>query len=73
MPAGGQARARVPRAPCAMCSCSQDADIVRAAERPDLLRVLDAYARSLERIAAAYARSEADRDDLLQDFAVAIW
>ena len=44
-------------------------------ERPDerLARVLDAYARSLERIAASYSRTIADRDDLLQDFAVAIW
>ena len=44
-------------------------------ERPDerLARVLDAYARSLERIAASYCRTLADRDDLLQDFAVAIW
>ncbi len=46
-----------------------------AVERPEarLARVLDAHARSLERIASSYSRTLADRDDLLQDFAVAIW
>lgn len=47
----------------------------RAAEKPDerLRRLLAEYARPLERIAASYARSAADREDLLQDFAVALW
>ncbi len=38
-----------------------------------LSRVLAAHARPLERVAASYARSAADREDLLQDFAVALW
>ncbi len=44
-------------------------------ERPDerLARVLAAFAPSLERIAASYSRAPADRDDLLQDFAIALW
>jgi RNA polymerase sigma-70 factor (ECF subfamily) len=47
------------------------ADAVDA--KPDIARVLNDYARPLERTAASYARSDADRDDLLQDFAVALW
>ncbi len=39
----------------------------------DLERVLSDHARALERTAASYARSAADRDDLLQDFAMALW
>lgn len=39
---------------------------------PDLAALLDTYQRPLERIAASYARSRADREDLLQDFAVAL-
>jgi RNA polymerase sigma factor (sigma-70 family) len=44
-------------------------------ERSDerLSRLLAEYARPLERIAASYARSAPDREDLLQDFAVALW
>jgi len=37
------------------------------------LRVLTENARSLERLVASYARSEADRRDLLQDIALALW
>lgn len=44
-----------------------------AAEKPDLARILSAYSRPLERVAASYARSAADKDDLMQDFALAIW
>jgi RNA polymerase sigma-70 factor (ECF subfamily) len=46
-----------------------------AVERPDarLARLLAEHARPLERIAASYARSTSDREDLLQDFAVALW
>jgi len=46
-----------------------------AVEHPDLRlrRLLAEHARPLERIAASYARSLADREDLLQDFAVALW
>lgn len=45
----------------------------QTAEKPDLARILSAYARPLERVAASYARSAADKDDLMQDFALAIW
>ncbi len=38
-----------------------------------LRRLLTEYARPLERLAASYGRSAADRDDLLQDFAIAMW
>jgi len=38
-----------------------------------LLRILEEHARPLERVAASYARSSADREDLLQDFAVALF
>lgn len=34
--------------------------------------VLDAYGRPLERLAASFARSPAERDDLLQDIALAL-
>lgn len=46
-----------------------------ATERADqrLARLLAEHARPLERIAASYARSSSDRQDLLQDFAVALW
>lgn len=47
--------------------------MVGAAHGPDLARVLTAYARALERTAASYARTAADREDLLQDFALALW
>ena len=43
------------------------------ASRARLVRLLHEHVRPLERIAASYARSSADRDDLLQDFAVALW
>lgn len=36
-------------------------------------RLLSEHGRSLERVAASYARVAADREDLLQDFASAIW
>ncbi len=38
-----------------------------------LARLLSEHARPLERIAASYARSRHDREDLLQDFAMALW
>jgi len=38
-----------------------------------LERLLAEHARPLERIAASYARSVAEREDLLQDFAMALW
>lgn len=46
-----------------------------ATERPEarLARLLVEHARPLERTAASYARSAADRADLLQDFAMALW
>lgn len=48
--------------------------VLPAASPPaDLAAILGAYARPLERIAASYARSSADRDDLLQDFALALF
>ncbi len=37
-----------------------------------VVRLLDTHARSLDRIAASYARSPADRADLLQDIALAL-
>src|SRR4051794_6909282 len=44
-------------------------------ERPDvrLGRLLAENARPLERIAASYGRTRADRDDLLQEIAAALW
>lgn len=39
----------------------------------DLPALLGEHQRPLERIAASYARSNADREDLLQDFAVALF
>lgn len=36
-------------------------------------RWLTEYARPLQRLIAAYARKEADRADLLQDIALALW
>lgn len=38
-----------------------------------LERLLAEHAGPLERIAASYARSLAEREDLLQDFAMALW
>ena len=38
-----------------------------------LERLLAEHARPLERIAASYARTLAEREDLLQDFAMALW
>lgn len=43
------------------------------ANRERLVRLLHDHVRPLERIAASYARSSADREDLLQDFAVALF
>jgi RNA polymerase sigma-70 factor (ECF subfamily) len=37
------------------------------------LRILSEHAGSLERLAASYARSRADRADLLQDIALGLW
>ena len=47
----------------------------RGLERPEarLRRLLAEHAGPLERIAGSYARSASDREDLLQDFAVALW
>jgi RNA polymerase sigma-70 factor (ECF subfamily) len=36
-------------------------------------RVITLHARPLERVAASYARSAPEREDLLQDFAFALW
>jgi RNA polymerase sigma factor (sigma-70 family) len=46
-----------------------------AQERPAdrLERLLAQHARPLERVAASYGRTAAEREDLLQDFAVALW
>jgi RNA polymerase sigma-70 factor (ECF subfamily) len=51
------------------------ADGSAALESPEarLARLLADHARPLERIAASYIRSTSDREDLLQDFAVALW
>jgi RNA polymerase sigma-70 factor (ECF subfamily) len=38
-----------------------------------LVPIFSEHGRALERIAASYARSDADREELLQDFAIAIW
>lgn len=38
-----------------------------------LPRLLAEHGSSLERLAASYARSHADREDLLQEFASALW
>lgn len=38
-----------------------------------LARLLEAHGGALERVAASFARTPADRDDLLQDFALALW
>lgn len=38
-----------------------------------LTRLLSAHGGALERLAASYARTPADRQDLLQDIAVALW
>lgn len=48
-----------------------DAPTEALAER--LERLLAEHARPLERIAASYARTLVEREDLLQDFAMAIW
>jgi RNA polymerase sigma factor (sigma-70 family) len=54
---------------------SDGAGAAAAAETRDarLRRLLGEYARPLERLAASYGRSAADRDDLMQDFALALW
>jgi RNA polymerase sigma factor (sigma-70 family) len=46
-----------------------------AQERPKerLERLLSLHARPLERVAASYARTAPEREDLLQDIAVALW
>ena len=46
-----------------------------AQERPEqrLERLLTQHARPLERVAASYVRTVAEREDLLQDFALALW
>jgi RNA polymerase sigma factor (sigma-70 family) len=46
-----------------------------AQERPEerLERLLAQHARPLERVAASYARTVPEREDLLQDFALALW
>lgn len=41
--------------------------------RARTVRILDEHARPLERLVASYARSASDRDDLLQDIALAFW
>lgn len=38
-----------------------------------IARILTEHARSLERLAASYTRSAADREDLLQEVALAVW
>lgn len=50
-----------------------DAVVERALEGVDLERLLADYGRALERTAASYARTAADREDLLQDFALALF
>ncbi len=47
--------------------------MVAADRERELSRLLAEHARPLERVAAAYARSAADREDLLQDIALALW
>jgi RNA polymerase sigma-70 factor (ECF subfamily) len=47
--------------------------VLTAGTTLELGPILEAYARPLERIAASYARSSADREDLLQDFALALF
>ena len=37
------------------------------------LRILSTYGGAIERLAASYARSAADRSDLLQDIALSLW
>ena len=46
-----------------------------AQEQPKerLDRLLSLHARPLERVAASYARTAPEREDLLQDIAVALW
>ncbi len=46
-----------------------------ATAHPDaeLARILATHAGALERVAASFTRTRADRDDLLQDFALALW
>ena len=39
----------------------------------ELARILGEHAGALERVAASFTRTRADRDDLLQDFALALW
>jgi RNA polymerase sigma factor (sigma-70 family) len=49
--------------------------LAQALERPEtrLARLLAEHTRPLERIAASYARTVPEREDLLQDFAMALW
>jgi RNA polymerase sigma-70 factor (ECF subfamily) len=42
-------------------------------QQQQLAGVLTRNARPLERLAASYARQESDREDLLQDIALALW
>lgn len=54
---------------------ASSSDARPAAEEPSAraLRILSDHAGSLERLAASYARSAADRADLRQDIALALW
>jgi RNA polymerase sigma-70 factor (ECF subfamily) len=45
----------------------------RAAFEERFRRLLDGHAPALARMAASYTRSASDRDDLLQDIAMAVW
>ncbi len=47
-------------------------DAGETAERR-LARILSENTRALERVAASYARTSSDRQDLLQEFAMALW
>ncbi len=50
----------------------QARDDARAGDA-QVTRILQENARSLDRLVASYSRSEADRADLLQDVALALW
>jgi RNA polymerase sigma factor (sigma-70 family) len=43
------------------------------AQRASFLRLVAEHRGGLDRVSAAYARSRADRDDLVQEIALAIW
>jgi RNA polymerase sigma factor (sigma-70 family) len=47
--------------------------ISRAAFEERFRTLLDGHAPALARLAASYTRSASDRDDLLQDIAMAVW